>query len=163
MPHFLNFSVPPPFCYSLKLTNYGMRKKKVSCKYGCFSGQVENSGTSETSENFSDFFSSDFSILVPYSKSKTRKKKTRKKISDVSEFSICHFLDFLMKSPRLEFIDWVFSRFACSLVFLSYFVWIWLDWLGLEWSALFCVDKIVEKNNNNKCIIQVLAYINRYV
>ena len=38
-----------------------------------------------------------------------------------------------------------------------------LDWIGLDWNALFRVDKIVEKKNNNKCIIQVLARINRYV
>ena len=37
------------------------------------------------------------------------------------------------------------------------------DWIGLDWNALFHVDKIVEKNQINECIIQVLAHINRYV
>ena len=33
--------------------------------------------------------------------------------------------------------------------------------IGLDWNALFRVDKIVEKKNQiNKCIIQVLAHIN---
>ena len=36
-----------------------------------------------------------------------------------------------------------------------------LDWIRLDWNALFRVDKIVEKKNNNECLIQVLAYINR--
>ena len=27
----------PPLCYSLKITNYRMRKKKIFCIYGCFS------------------------------------------------------------------------------------------------------------------------------
>ena len=36
---------------------------------------------------FSYFFSSDFSILVQYSKSKTRKKKTWEKISEVTNVS----------------------------------------------------------------------------
>ena len=36
--------------------------------------------------------------------------------------------------------------------------------IGLDWNALFDVDKIVEKKNQiNECIIQVLAHINRYV
>ena len=38
-----------------------------------------------------------------------------------------------------------------------------LDWIELDWNALFHVDKIVEKNQINECIIQVLAHINRYV
>ena len=39
-----------------------------------------------------------------------------------------------------------------------------VDEVGLDWNALFRVDKIVEKKiNNNKCIIQVLAHISRYV
>lgn len=37
MTHFLNFTLLPPLCYSLKITtNYGMRKKFFSI-YGCFS------------------------------------------------------------------------------------------------------------------------------
>ena len=36
-------------------------------------------------------------------------------------------------------------------------------WTGLDWNALFRVDKIVEKNQINECIIQVLAHINRYI
>ena len=32
-----------------------------------------------------------------------------------------------------------------------------LDWIGLDWNALFHVDKIVEKKHQiNECIIQVL-------
>ena len=46
------------------------------------------------------------------------------KLSEVSEFLICHFLDFLIKCPRFKFIDWLFPSFACSFVFLSYFIWI---------------------------------------
>ena len=39
-----------------------------------------------------------------------------------------------------------------------------VDEVGLDWNALFRVDKIVGKKiNNNKCIIQVLAHISRYV
>ena len=39
-----------------------------------------------------------------------------------------------------------------------------LDWIELDWNALFRVDKIVEKKIKLiKCIIQVLAYISRYV
>ena len=39
-----------------------------------------------------------------------------------------------------------------------------LAWIGLDWIALFHVDKIVEKKNQiNECIMQVLAHINRYV
>ena len=39
-----------------------------------------------------------------------------------------------------------------------------LNWIGLDWNALFHVDKIIEKKNQiNECIIQVLAHINRYV
>ena len=30
-----------------------------------------------------------------------------------------------------------------------------LYWIGLDWNALFLVDKIVEKNQINECIIQV--------
>ena len=40
---------------------------------------------------------------------------------------------------------------------------IFSSWIGLDWNALFRVDKIVEKNQINECIIQVLAHINRYV
>ena len=37
-----------------------------------------------------------------------------------------------------------------------------VDEVGLDWNALFRVDKIVGKKiNNNKCIIQVLAHISR--
>ena len=39
-----------------------------------------------------------------------------------------------------------------------------LDWIGLDWNAVFHVDKIVEKQNQiNEYMIQVLAHINRYV
>ena len=38
-----------------------------------------------------------------------------------------------------------------------------LDSIGLDWNALFRVDKIVEKNQINKCVIQVVAHINRYI
>ena len=37
-------------------------------------------------------------------------------------------------------------------------------YIGLDWNALFRVDKMVEKSNQiNEWIIQVLAHINRYV
>ena len=35
--HFVNFTISPPLCYSLKITNYRMREKKSFCMYGCFS------------------------------------------------------------------------------------------------------------------------------
>ena len=35
-----------------------------------------------------------------------------------------------------------------------------MDWIELESNALFRVDKIVEKNQMNECIMQVLALIN---
>ena len=35
--HFVSFILYPPLCYSLKITNYGMREKKIFCIYGCFS------------------------------------------------------------------------------------------------------------------------------
>ena len=38
-----------------------------------------------------------------------------------------------------------------------------MDWIELDWNTLFRVDKIVEKIQINKCIIQVLAHVNRYV
>ena len=38
-----------------------------------------------------------------------------------------------------------------------------INWIGLDWSTLFRVDKTVEKNQINECIIQVLVYISRYV
>ena len=34
---------------------------------------------------------------------------------------------------------------------------------GLDWNALFRVDKIVEKNQINECIMQVPGHTNRYV
>ena len=34
-----------------------------------------------------------------------------------------------------------------------------LDWIELDWNALFPVDKIVEKIKLTKCVIQVLAHI----
>ena len=33
---------------------------------------------------------------------------------------------------------------------------------GLDWNALFRVDKIVEKNQTNECIMQVPGHTNRY-
>ena len=53
-------------------------------------------------------------------------------------------------TPNLLFM---FSGFSLST----------LDWIGLDWNALFRVNKIIEKNQINKCIIQVLSHINRYV
>ena len=47
--------------------------------------------------------------------------------------------------------------YLCSQGFL------FLHWIGLDWNALFRVNKIIEKNQINKCIIQVLSHINRYV
>ena len=35
-----------------------------------------------------------------------------------------------------------------------------MDWIELESNALLRVDKIVEKNQMNECIMQVLALIN---
>ena len=35
---FANFTLAPPLCYSLKIVNYVMRKNKIFCIYGCFSG-----------------------------------------------------------------------------------------------------------------------------
>ena len=72
-------------------------------------GQVENSETSETSETLEIFFRLFLFRLFhfdPLLKIETRKKKTRKKsseVSDVSEFSICHFLDVLIKCHRFKF------------------------------------------------------------
>ena len=34
---FVNFTLPLPLCYSLKIRNYRMREKKIFCIYGCFS------------------------------------------------------------------------------------------------------------------------------
>ena len=34
---FVNFTLPLPLCYSLKVRNYRMREKKFLCIYGCFS------------------------------------------------------------------------------------------------------------------------------
>ena len=33
----VNFTLSPPLCYSLKITNYGLREKKIFCINGCFS------------------------------------------------------------------------------------------------------------------------------
>ena len=77
---------------------------------------------------FSDFFSSDFSILTQYSKSKNRKKKTRKKnsegsmVCDASEFSIYHFLDFLIKCLSLSFSSDRFSFFKLRVFFRFLFL-----------------------------------------
>ena len=35
--HLVNFTLSPPLCYSLKITNYGMKEKKTFSMYGCFS------------------------------------------------------------------------------------------------------------------------------
>ena len=54
------------------------------------------------------------------------KKKTWKKnsevseVSNVSKFSICQFLDFLIKCPRFQ-IDSFFFKLCDSFVFISYF------------------------------------------
>ena len=43
--HFPNFTLLPPLRYSLKITNYGIREKKIFCIYGCYhviSKKVEN-------------------------------------------------------------------------------------------------------------------------
>ena len=33
---FVNFTLSPPMCYSLKITNYEMRAKTIFGIYGCF-------------------------------------------------------------------------------------------------------------------------------
>ena len=37
MSHFVNFTLLPPLCYSLKITNCRMREKEIFCMYDCFS------------------------------------------------------------------------------------------------------------------------------
>ena len=70
---------------------------------------MANSISANLSIAFFDFFSSVFSTLTLYPKSKTWKKKTQKKnsglfeLNKVSEFLFCHFLEFLIKCPRFKF------------------------------------------------------------
>ena len=89
----------------IKIIEYATVKEffSLSCSYSKIAcsdnnGQVENSETSEMSQT-SEIFPRLFLFwLFDFEKSKTWRKKTRKKnsevseVSDVSEFSFCHFL-----------------------------------------------------------------------
>ena len=58
------------------------------------------------------------------------------------------------------------ERFPCLRIFMQprlQYKRVFMNWIGLDWNALFRVDKIVKKYQINECIIQVLAHINRYV
>ena len=44
MSHFLNVTPSSPLCYSLRITNYGIREKIIFCIYGCFSARYIKGG-----------------------------------------------------------------------------------------------------------------------
>ena len=44
MSHFLNVTLSSPLCYSLRITNYGIREKIIFCIYGCFSARYIKGG-----------------------------------------------------------------------------------------------------------------------
>ena len=44
MSHFLNLTLSRPLCYSLRVTNYGIREKIIFCIYGCFSARYIKGG-----------------------------------------------------------------------------------------------------------------------
>ena len=100
------FKEGPVFSEHLYLAFHGMHSFLKNISHILNNETPKNWARSKAwkAQNFvSDFFSSDFSILTKYPKSKTRKKKTWKKNSEVSESAICHFLEFLIKCPRFKF------------------------------------------------------------
>ena len=121
---------------------------------------VARSKTRKPRNFVSDFFSSDFSILTYYPKLKTRKKKTREKNSELSElfkevskFSICHFLEFLIKYPRFKF---QFSQIECvSRVLLFSFLTLFEFHIAGYWALIIELANILKVTNiiKEQCVL----------
>ena len=81
------------------------------------SGQVENLEISETSETSEFCFRLflfrifDFDLIPKIENSE--KKSWDSELSEVSEFSICHFLEFLIKCPRFNRFKFQFNEIEC--------------------------------------------------